>query len=999
MEVMVRTFEKPIVCPVLIGRSDHLGALTSRLAEARGGLGQVLLIAGEAGIGKSRLLVEATVRAECEGMLVLRGNCYEPDRLVPYAPLLDLLRALLAVQSPQAVLGQAGPELARLLPELAPLLPGGGPPAAVDPAQEQRRIFDALARLFRGLAAQAPLLLAIEDLHWGDDASLDMLLYLARRLTAQPVALLLTYRSEEVTPGLLHLLALLERERSGSEVRLARLTPIEVDAMLRAIFEQPQPIRADFLQTVQDLTDGNPFFIEEVIRSLVADGDIFRAGGRWERRALAQLQIPRSVQDAVLRRTQSLSPEAGRVLRLAAVAGRFFDFAVLQALTGHRDARLLDLVRELVAVQLVIEESADRFAFRHALTRQAIYAEMLARERRALHLAIAETIGRLHAGALEPYLADLSYHCAAAEAWEAVLEYGERAGAQALRLFVPGAAVEHFTRALDACGHRGVAPSPVLLRERGRALSLLGEFERALGDYMAVLELARAARDLGAEWQALIDLGGLWTGYDYARAGEHFEQALAVARALGSAEAEAESLAQIGVWHLNDERADEAEQCLQSALASFEQACDRRGMARALDLLGTVSDIAGDVAEMRRRYELAAVLYRELGDRQGLSSILATMSLQSGVDVFATVVLPAGIAVDEMRAEALEALALARGIGWRAGEAYALLCLAMGPVWRGDYAAALTLVRDGLAIAQEIDHREWLVFGHVSHGLIFRDVLQWPTALEHFKRAHSLAGESGSLYWVHSTVGYLADALAMHGDLDAAAQLLATISSDLPMRTLGQRRVWVSRATLALAGAVPASALEIVDRLWASAVKVTGPRDIPFLALLRGQALAGLGRHGEAEAWLVAALHGALDRGARPLTWQSHRALGHLYLSWGRSDAAAEQFRSVRKIVEELAAPLPADLRQEFLSQVAASMPAEPARPGPREGNALTAREREVAALVARGLSNRDIAQTLFIGERTVETHVGNVLSKLGFGSRAQVAAWALASGLARTAK
>ena len=993
---MASPLNMPLVCPIIVGRVPYLAALDAQIAAAHAAQGQALFVAGEAGIGKSRLVAEARARAAARGMRILDGRCFEPDRTLPYAPLLDLLRNHLAVRPADAAVREfaaSATDLVPLLPELAQFLPEI--PLAAEP--DQRRLAHAFVQLITRLAAPHPVLVVIEDLHWSDDASLDVLLHLTRRLATRPIALLLTYRTEEVSPGLLHMLALLERERLGSEIALPRLPPDEVDAMLRAIFDQPQPIRADFLQAVYDLTDGNPFFIEEVIRSLITAGDIFRTGRRWERRVLAQLQIPRSIQDAVLRRTRQLSPEASRVLRLAAVAGRFFDFAVLQALTGHGEAQLLDLVRELVAAQLVVEGSADRFAFRHALTRQAIYAEMLARERRALHLTIAETMGRLHVGALEPFLADLSYHYAAAEAWEAAMEYGERAGAHALRLFAPGAAVEHFTRALDARAHRAIAPSPGIHRERGRALTLLGDFEHALWDYTAVLELARAGGDKGAEWQALIDLGGLWTGYDYARSAEYFGQALALARALDRPEAEAESLAQLGSWHLNDERTDEAERCLQSALVSFERAGDRRGVARMLDLLGTVSDIAGDVAEMRQRYERAAALFRELGDRQGLSSVLSTMSLQGGVDVFATVVTPVGIAEAQTTAEAQEALALARGIGWRANEAYALLCLAMGPVWRGDYGAALTLVRDGLAVAREIDHREWMAYGHVSHGLIFRDLLHWPLALEHFNRAHSLAGESGSLYWLHSTAGYLADALAMHGDLDDAARLLATVASDLPMRTLGQRRVWVSRAKLALACAAPAQALDIVDRLWASAVKVTDPQDIPLLALLRGQSLAALAQHAEAETSLLAALHGALDRGARPLSWRGHLALGHLYLALRRNDAAAQQFRSVREIVEKLAAALPGDLRQEFLSRVAVSMPAMRARAGRGDGDALTVREREVAALVARGLTNRDIAQALFIGERTVETHVGNVLGKLGFGSRAQIAAWVMASELVHT--
>lgn len=267
------------------------------------------------------------------------------------------------------------------------------PARPLDPEEDRRRLVRALVWLVTRLAAARPVLVIVEDLHWGDDASLEALLALARRVADLPIALLLTYRSDETGSGLGHALALLERERLATEIALGRLSPADVDAMLRAIFDQPRPIRADFLHALYDLTDGNPFFIEEVVRALIAAGDIFRTGGRWERRSLAQLRIPRSVQDAVLRRVRTLSPEAGRVLHLAAVAGRSFDFAILQALTGRDERDLLELFRELVAAQLVVVESAERFTFRHALTRQAIYATLLIRERRALRLTVARAAG------------------------------------------------------------------------------------------------------------------------------------------------------------------------------------------------------------------------------------------------------------------------------------------------------------------------------------------------------------------------------------------------------------------------------------------------------------------------------------------------------------------------------------------------------------------------------------------------------------------------------
>src|SRR5262249_26229423 len=153
-----------------------------------------------------------------------------------------------------------------------------------------------------------------------------------------------------------------------------------------------QSIRQEFADTIHDLTEGNPFFIEETLKSLVERGDIYRSAGQWTRKELQELRIPRTVQIAVAQHLEQLSDGARRIVTLAAVAGRRFDFSLLQAITGYGEAELVGLVKELLRAQLVVEESADSFAFRHALTQQAIYSELLKRERKPLHKVIAETI-------------------------------------------------------------------------------------------------------------------------------------------------------------------------------------------------------------------------------------------------------------------------------------------------------------------------------------------------------------------------------------------------------------------------------------------------------------------------------------------------------------------------------------------------------------------------------------------------------------------------------
>src|SRR2546421_4645194 len=460
----------PIICPVLIGRAAELTTLRLLVDRARSGKGQIVLLSGEAGIGKSRLAAEAKTYATAQGFLLLQGHCFPTDRSCPYAPLLDLLRAYVSTSSREQVdteMGSLASALSPLLPDLLPLPP-------LDPEQEKRRLFEALTQCFTGMATKQAALLIVEDLHWSDETSLDFLHYLARRSAASPLLVLLTYRSDEVHPSLSHFLAHLDRERLAQEFALAPLTRSDVSAMLHAIFDLrrsvfmvPPLAQGDLLDAMYTLTEGNPFIIEELLKSLIEAGDIFDEHGRWKRKELRELHIPRSVQDAVQIRTAHLSEGARQVLNLAAVAGRHFDFALLQELTHQDEAQLLQLIKELIAAQLVVEESADQFAFRHALTRQAVSAQLLGRERKALHRKIAETFERLYASTLEAHLAGLASHFSLAEAWEQALEYGRRAGEQAQALYAPQAATLHFTRALDAASHLSLTPPANLYHARG----------------------------------------------------------------------------------------------------------------------------------------------------------------------------------------------------------------------------------------------------------------------------------------------------------------------------------------------------------------------------------------------------------------------------------------------------------------------------------------------------------------------------------------------------
>jgi DNA-binding CsgD family transcriptional regulator len=995
-------FNELVVCPVLIGRTAELAAFHLCVEQVKSGKGQVALLSGEAGIGKSRLVAETKAYAAAQGFLLLQGNCFQTDVSYPYAPLLDLARSSAAKQLAAAVdsdLAHFARELHLLVPDVVPLPPDQAPLASSDPEQEKRRLFTALAHFFTSQATKQAMLLTIEDIHWSDDTSLDFLHSLARRCPAHPLLVLLTYRSDEVRASLRHFLAQLDRERLAQEIPLARLARDEVDAMLRAILALLHSARLELADPIYALTEGNPFFVEETLKSLIASGEIYYANGRWERKELRELRIPRSVQDAVQQRAEQLSQDARRVLILAAVAGRRFDFALLQALTKHDEDQLLTLIKELMAAQLIVEDSEEQFSFRHALTRQAIYADLLVRERKTLHRTVAETMERVYSSTLDAHLADLAAHFYEAGAWEQALEYGQRAGEQAQTLYAPQAATLHFTRALDAARHVSLTPPASLYRARGLAYETLGEFERARADHETALQMAHLAGDRHGEWQALLDLGFLWAGRAYAQTGDYYQRALALARTLDDPAALAHSLNRLGNWYLNVEQPHEALRCHQEALATFQGLHDRSGLAETLDLLGVASYLSGNLMKSAVYYEQAIAILRELDDRERLPNSLATLMLCGGIYQTETVIPAAGGFAESLQQGEL-ALKIAGEIGQRSDEAYALIHMGMclGP--RCEYARALEVAQRGLAIAEEIEHRQWLTAGHRALGALYLDLLAFSEAQQHLEQALALAQEIGSRFWTRTASEFLAlVSLAQHDVTRAETLLNAALGPDDPAQTIGQRLVWAARADLALARGDPGLALDITERLIASAANMSEERVIPRLWKLRGEALVALHREAEAETVLQAAQAAAHAQGLRSWLWRIYLDLGKLYAAQRRSEEAEYAFLATQEIVEELAANIPDGvLRENFLSRATAQLPRSrslsPRRVTKSAFGGLTEREREVAALIAQGKASREIAEILVVNTRTIEKHIENMLSKLGFTSRAQIAVWASEKGL-----
>jgi len=468
----------------LVGREEQLASLDAAVAGAAAGRGRLVLVAGEPGIGKSRLAEEVARRVAAQGIRVAWGRCYQGEGAPAFWPWVQAVRELLAGIAPgefSAALGPSGGELSQLLPELRELLPGLEPPPVVELEVARFRLYQAVTGLLRRLAAVGPMLVIVDDLHWADVASLRLLVFLAGELRGARLVVVATYRDVEVaadTP-LAETLGALAREPVVERIALGGLGEAEVARLIaNTIGTRPgEPL----VRAVHDRTDGNPFFVTELLRLLQSEGELqaddpLAAVGRL---------IPAGVRNVLQRRLARLPEQSNAVLLVAAVAGRGFDLDLIEAVTELDDEQTLDAVEAAVVAGLVVEdeEVVGRYRFAHGLVRETIYEQVSRARRVRLHGRVGEALLRLHGPDDPEHALELAQH-----AWAAVPVTGA------------GAALPHVLAAADhAMTRLAYEQAEQQLR---RALELLGSTppsaERTRWELGALVRLGNLLGQLGS---------------------------------------------------------------------------------------------------------------------------------------------------------------------------------------------------------------------------------------------------------------------------------------------------------------------------------------------------------------------------------------------------------------------------------------------------------------------------------------------------------------------
>ena len=396
-------FERAL-CPTLVGRDEQLFLLEDALLAAHRGASRFIALGGEAGMGKTRLSAELAKRAQRLHWDVLWGGCSEAELPLPYLPLVEALGNYLSAQETSRIaelLGPARRELAQLFPQL------GGDDSAVpvgDPAQAKLRLFEAVVALLAVPAHEHGLLLVVEDVHWADSATRELLDHLARRLTNMRSLLLVTYRSDELDRR--HpLTPLLQTWRRSGVAELVTLAPLgrgEIARMIGAIFDDEE-IETEFRDLMHVRTDGNPFVLEEMLKEAIDRGDVYRTGAGWQRRALEELRVPETVRDTILLRFARLDRADAEILQAAAVLGRTFDYTTLVAVAGVADESAHAALGVGMAQQLLEEVGGARatYRWRHALTQEAVADEIVLPRRQEIHSHAADAARAAGSGSLQ----------------------------------------------------------------------------------------------------------------------------------------------------------------------------------------------------------------------------------------------------------------------------------------------------------------------------------------------------------------------------------------------------------------------------------------------------------------------------------------------------------------------------------------------------------------------------------------------------------------------
>ena len=983
----------------LVGRTHELDVLGKTLASAEAGSGAAIFLKGDTGTGKSRLASAVVEEATRFGFETVTGQAYRMDTGVPYGLWSNAFFPRLREMDDATlwVLSRGGEE------ELSIVVPGlrvGGTSDSVltpvGPDELRTRIHWNFTELLRGLSKRTPLLVVLDDLHWSDPSGLDLFHFVSRQIAEVPLVLLGVYNTKE----LVHNPAFQKMERpllavSGSEaLDLGPLSADEIVDLVLRTFQTDAGIAEPLARQVQERAGGNPYFVEEILKSLVDSGKLFLRDGRWLGWEVEDLDLPASVTEAVSARLGELSPAAQEVANVLAVAGTRVDHGLLSTVAEQAEADMLAGLDQLRTTQLIGEAAHGAhivYRFVHPLVQEVIYSEMGLARARTLHQRMGEALERGEAAVIDDPAHALAYHFSrAGDDDPRVVRYLAAAGRDALESRANREAVGFLREAIERVlagafteEDTGVEVLP-LEEDLGRVLQRLGDYRDAADHWRAALKIAVELDDStrAASLHRRIGQAAYFQGR-YEEAGSSYAEGLEYAKAGSDRAIEARLHLYKGIALQAQGSADEARKEMETALAVAETVADPSLLARIRNELMILHNWLGDPDKAREQGRMAIALSEEAGDRQITFWVYWALAIGEGflgeveamdrhiqrcreiakelrspvLDLWTSEVMlehamatgewSTGIALGE------RAVARARALGQNALLPRLLVWLSLIYLGRGEIERGRACVDEAWTLSGaatgDTSRVHLVVPAHIGKAAYHHAVGEYEEAIRVGEAGLAIAENTGFIIWAaHRLLPLIGEAYLQIHDAEAGLHI------EKRMRRYGKKLS--TRVGLAWLSAY-------------EAVKIWYSGDIERATVLLRKAAEELEE--------VPMIYDAA---------RLRRQLAGRLADLGDRDAALEELRRVHDVFQKIGAEPELKKTRGMFRELDTRPPSISKGSGTE---ALSQRELEIARLVARRKSNKAIAKELGISPRTVSTHLSNTFQKLEIGSRGELADYA----------
>jgi class 3 adenylate cyclase/predicted ATPase len=933
---------RPGLATSVIGRERELALIREAVEEIGAGRGGVLLVLGEAGIGKTRMLVEARAllyerSAAGRAPLWLHGRCMSYAESFPYWPYQDMFKEWRGGEgnAPSVPVDRLndllGADADEVQPFLAPVLglpiegAGADRLAGLSPEALQHGTVAAVRLLLGRLADAGPLILALDDLHWADASSLALTEQLLSMTDEAPVLIVLAARPErDHAAWQIKEVATRELPHRTLEISLGGLA----DAADRLLVEElvgAGTLPADLEQRLLDRGEGNPFYIEELVRSMIDAGALVRDAAGLRFVPDVPVELSESVEKVVLARIDRLEPEPRRILDAACVLGRHFSLPLLEEVLAP-DPLSQAAVRDLQRLDLLHEGARwpqQEYRFKHSLIQEAAYRSLLRRSRQELHRRVAEALENMP-DEFEGRHGLLAHHWEAADEFAKALEYHRRAGDAARRIYATDEMTRHYDAALAAAASLGIDDSdPAVYRlHLERASGPWGYGARAVQD----LEIARAGArlngDRASEMEALIGLAVARRMADFNEALELLTAALEIAEELGDESSQVSVLGRLSIMDSNRLRFDSALELANRSLLLARRAGDDDSLARGMDALKLATLQIGDLEALERTTAELAAIHRRRGDDWYLIYVLLESSFVPIADG----------RFDEALARTGEALAIVDRIGDRISRPLVLDAISWVHRCRGDYGRALESARESASAGAAMEMPEWQAWSAATLGWTLLELHAPEAAMGALEAGISAAEAVGAPNQRIRCLSQLAWTTILTGDDVRSRRLTEEALRSLEQVSVPAGRAWLfgAHAYIALASALlalghPERARALMEPVL-EAAEAAGWLEFVSRGLLAiARCDNATGDVGRAQSKLIRALDVASGCAMPGPAHEAHSELARLHAGRGDERAAREHHAEADALARQLAATLSEDrLASAFLERALADPIARP---------------------------------------------------------------------------